>query len=403
MTLVSNLISFDSISIDARVQKTFGLAVNAVQDGAAVSLTSIGRKASKFMGIAEKHAIKRIDRLVGYDKLACVRKEFYSQFCCHFSHLENPLVLVDWAHIDNNKWCLLRASIALDGRACTLYEQIHPEKKMNSHACHVEFLTELKSCLPAQCKPIICTDAGFKVPWFKEVEKHGWYWVGRIRGTVKLSIDSGDNWKTPKALYTENTAALCLLPDMMISKASQHASRAVIFKGEAEEAVKKKTGGKKKAKKKKCKDYLRYKKAYEDPWLLASNLPTEEFSTENIVNFYMRRMTIEESFRDSKNEYYGLGLRRCKSTTIKRLQVILLILLVAQWELYVIGKAAENKGLQRFYQANTIKHRRVLSYCFLACRIIENGAFDFTEEELMMALKQLIELAARSKESYGDP
>lgn len=403
MPLVSNLISFDSISIDARIQKTFGFAVKSVQEGAAVSLTSIGRKASKFMGIAEKHAIKRIDRLIGYDTLASVRNEFYSQFCCFFSHLENPLILVDWAHIDNNRWCLLRASIALDGRAFTLYEQIYPEKNMNCHARHIEFLAELKSCLPEQCQPIICTDAGFKVPWFQEVEKYGWYWVGRIRGTVRLSPDDGDSWKTPKALYTEHTGALQVLPDMLISKASRHASRALVFKGGTEETAEQKTGRKKKANRAKCKDYLRHKKAYDDPWLLASNLPAEAFTADNIVNFYMRRMTIEESFRDSKNEYYGLGLRRCKSTTIKRLQVILLILLVAQWELYIIGKAAENKGLQRYYQANTIRHRRVLSYCFLACRIIENGVFSFTEEELMSALKQLIEIAARSKESYGDP
>jgi len=29
------------------------------------------------------------------------------------------------------------------------------------------------------CKPIVVTDAGFRTPWFKEIESLGWDWVGR--------------------------------------------------------------------------------------------------------------------------------------------------------------------------------------------------------------------------------
>ena len=388
MPLVSDLISFDSISIDARITKTFSYAVNAVQEGAAASLTSIGRKISDYSGTSEKHSIKRIDRLIGYEKLACVRNAFYRQFCCYFGQQKNPLLLVDWAHIDNNNWCLLRASVAFDGRAFTLYEQIYPERRMNSHGCHIAFLNKLKSCLPKECTPVICTDAGFKVPWFKEVEKLGWYWVGRIRGTVKCSIDKGDNWVTPNALYQRaTTAKLESLPDMLISKEKRHPGRAVLFRGKQTTSKKKK-----KAKRPNCRTYQRHVKAHKDPWLLVSNLPEESFKDSNMVHFYKRRMTIEESFRDSKNEYYGLGLRRCKSRTVRRLQVILLILLVTQWELYIIGKAAENKGLHRYYQANTDTSRRVLSYCYLARRIMVSKAFDFTLEELRAALWELIAL-----------
>ena len=120
----------------------------------------------------------------------------------------------------------------------------------------------------------------------------------------------------------------------------------------------------------------------------------------DLVNFYRRRMSIEESFRDSKNEYYGLGMRRCRSTTIKRLQVILLILLVAQWELYIIGRAAENKEPHKYYHAKTTRHKRVLSYCYLACRIIASGRYDLTQRELQEALRQLVELISCGGKSY---
>ena len=231
MTLVSSLFSFDSISIDARVPKTFALAVKAVQEGAAVSLTSIGRQISGYVGISEKDAIKRIDRLVGNGKLACLRTEFYSQFCCYFASMKNPLILVDWAHIDDNRWCLLRASIAFDGRAFTLYEQLHPRNKMACPKCHVEFLNTLKMLLPEPCQPVICTDAGFKVPWFLEVEKLGWHWVGRVRGTVKLSFDEGDNWESLHTVYARKVKKTHPLPDMLISKEHKFSSRAVLHGG----------------------------------------------------------------------------------------------------------------------------------------------------------------------------
>ena len=39
----------------------------------------------------------------------------------------------------------------------------------------------VKSVLPEGCRPIVVTDAGFRGPWFRDVEALGWDWVGRIR------------------------------------------------------------------------------------------------------------------------------------------------------------------------------------------------------------------------------
>lgn len=49
MPLVSDLISFDLTSIDARVQKSFALASNAIEEGVTVSLTAIGRTNLKWV------------------------------------------------------------------------------------------------------------------------------------------------------------------------------------------------------------------------------------------------------------------------------------------------------------------------------------------------------------------
>jgi hypothetical protein len=42
--------------------------------------------------------------------------------------------------------------------------------------------------LPKRCRPVIVTDAGFKVPWFKEISALGWHFIGRVRGKVSVRL-----------------------------------------------------------------------------------------------------------------------------------------------------------------------------------------------------------------------
>lgn len=286
----------------------------------------------------------------------------------------------------DNSRALLRASIAFDGRAFTVYEEVYAERTMNSDKAHKTFLKGLKAVLPPDCCPIICTDAGFKVPWIKEVESYHWYWLARVRGTVQCSTDKGLHWNRLSYFYKQATTKAKKFPSLWLSKAAEHECRAVLYR--CAYPPKLKTA----PKRPNCNAYKKHLKSAKDPWLLASNVPETILNTKDIVNAYRRRMTIEEAFRDSKNEYYGLGLRRSRSKSIERLQTLLLILLVAQWQLYLIGRAAENKGIHLQFQANTITSRRVLSYCYLARRVLLHARYTFTEKQLKTALSELIEL-----------
>lgn len=42
-----------------------------------------------------------------------------------------------------------------------------------SKSAHDQFLSDLASILPSSVTPLIISDAGFKVPWYKSVEEHG--------------------------------------------------------------------------------------------------------------------------------------------------------------------------------------------------------------------------------------
>lgn len=96
-----------------------------------------------------------------------------------------PIVLIDWSDIREQKRpIVLRASVALQGRSVTLYEKAFPLSEQCSKASHDSFVSELASILPDNTTPLIANDAGFKVPWYKSVEKHGWYWLNRVRRKV---------------------------------------------------------------------------------------------------------------------------------------------------------------------------------------------------------------------------
>jgi hypothetical protein len=55
----------------------------------------------------------------------------------------------------------LRASVAVAGRSVTLYEEAHAQKVLGNPKVHRRFLRTVHSLLPASCKVIVMTDAGF--------------------------------------------------------------------------------------------------------------------------------------------------------------------------------------------------------------------------------------------------
>ncbi|MCC4863609.1 hypothetical protein LMH74_23870 [Vibrio splendidus] len=68
---------------------------------------------------------------------------------------------------------------------------------------------------------------------------------------------------------------------------------------------------------------------------------------------YAKRVQIEEAFRDLKNTAYGIALRHNRTRCTKRLDILLLIALLAEILMWSNGLIV--------VQANSIKHRRVLS------------------------------------------
>ena len=73
------------------------------------------------------------------------------------------------------------ASVPVDGRSITVYEEVHALGQYNKPGTHRHFLQALHRVVPPSCHPVVVTDAGFRGPWFLQVAACGWDWVGRVQ------------------------------------------------------------------------------------------------------------------------------------------------------------------------------------------------------------------------------
>ena len=156
--------------------------VGAAVGGAALSLTGLALRTSR--PTALRHRVKCVDRLLSNTYLDIERQAVYAALARQWlSGLPQLLIVVDWSSLTADlRWHWLRASVVIEGRSLTLYEEVHPRCRLANLAVHRRFIERLARILPpSPLPPIILTDAGFRNPWFKLVAQRGWHWVGRIR------------------------------------------------------------------------------------------------------------------------------------------------------------------------------------------------------------------------------
>ena len=92
-----------------------------------------------------------------------------------------------------------------------------------------------------------------------------------------------------------------------------------------------------------------------EAWCLAVSNPDRP--AQDSVRAYSRRFTIEETFRDTKDITFGLGLRATHIRDADRRDRLLLLIAIAQALLTLLGAASEACGLDRTLKANTVKRR----------------------------------------------
>ena len=370
----------------ARVEALLA-AVIALLKGDTLTLTTLGR--NRDGAALSKHKIKAIDRLLGnYHRYKELMGFYTAMAATLLMNVRKPVILVDWADTGvttNDKLMILRAAVPVKGRSMVIYEEVHPESKYNNDKVHRTFIRRLMSLLPEGCKPIVVTDAGYRVPWYQDVLDHGGHFLGRVRGKVRYQDPETKDWSLISTLYAKATARIRHIGSTCLTVTKCFSCKLYLVRGQQRKTGKKRTA------RNKSRD-AKYQLSYKTPWLLATSLPHERGTAKLIKRIYSQRMQIEENFRDLKSHRFGFGLRDACTKSPERGAILLLIAAVATLALWLLGFAGTTRGIARHFQANTIRNRAVLSIVYLGKEVWKNQKFIFTLEELNQAMEHLKKL-----------
>lgn len=384
--LLQNLISKSS-SIHKKRLEVLLTASETLVKHQKLSIVELGRGIDN--KVKEKYNINRMNRLIGNEYLFDEALEIQKSMAPIILGGKNkPIIVVDWSSATvAERYQLLRAGIPVGGRTLTIYEEIHPLKKYNSRKVHKKFLENLKKVLPAGCIPIIVTDAGFGVPWFKEVLKLGWDYIGRVINNSYYQLED-QAWQSIIPLLKYRKTKIKRLGKVKLGKTNLFECYLQTYKVKHKGRIRKNVYGDKASRcvSKRC------AKSARNAWVLVHSLGKGRVVAKKVVNIYSSRMQIEESFRDIKNPRYGFGLRYSRTLGIKRLTNLFLVGLLGTLMAWLIGLCAKKQGLQYSLQTNTIKNRAVLSVFFIGCRIAKKG-INFLKNELLNAINLVQEYA----------
>lgn len=345
--------------------------VSAAVSGGALSLTGLALRCAR--PTALRHRVKCVDRLLRNVHLGVERQALYAALARRWlSGLPQLLIVVDWSSLSADlRWHWLRASVVVEGRSLTLYEEVHPRRHLANFHVHRRFIERLAMILPpSTLPPIVLTDAGFRNPWFRLVAQRGWHWIGRVRNRDFVRQAPPDPWFPAKHLYRRAKARAQDLGAYDTVRNNPLACRLVLIKNPPKGRKCCYASGKERRNSPMRKIASRNR----EPWLLSCAKSLDHLSAPSIVRLYAQRMRIEQQFRDTKNAALGMGLSCSRSAGAERLQALLLIAHIAQFALRLIGEAAKARQLELRLMSTGRKNRAEISVMTLAKRVITHPA-----------------------------
>jgi hypothetical protein len=348
--------------------------VESVLDGAILTVTDLGRH---IKGTAlVKHKIKRSDRLLNNRYLYEERLEIYKATADFLlTGINKLVVLVDWSPFKHKRdYGILRASIGMQGRSFTLYQETFIYAEVMRIRSQKRFLKKLKQILPADCKVIIVTDMGFQSPWFRLVRSFGWDFIGRIRKDIKYFTAQRTWQKT--ALLRPTRIPQRMKNIRIFAKNSMRGNLVLYQKKKAYNPLSKNPTIK------------QYQKAKNSAWIL---LTSTYLSAKKVCAIYRQRMLIETSFRDVKSQRFGMGLNLSlqRTNALIRREILLLIAHVAHCILFIIGWLAWQKRWHLHFQVNSIKYKRIYSLTFLGLQVISQYFGKIRKKDFLQTIRDI--------------
>lgn len=312
---------------------SLAMATVGVLHSASLGIHTIGRGLALAMLLDSKHTTKQVDRLLSNSNVSLWRL-FPAWVRFVLGARKEAVVVLDWTDFDDDDQTTIALYLVTrHGRATpliwhTVYKSTLKDKR---NGYEDEVLECLRDSLPAGVRVTVLADRGFgDQKRYEHLRGLSFDYVIRFRQDISLSD-----------AVTEPKPAIEWLPSSGRATVVKNA-RVTADKFEVPAVV------------------LVHDKRMNDPWCLATS--RSDLSAREVIRLYGKRFSIEETFRDTKDIHFGMGLKATHIGDSRRRDRLLLLGAVAHALLTLLGAAGERCGLDRKLRTNTSNKRQLSLY-----------------------------------------
>jgi hypothetical protein len=305
-------------TIHQRRVDSIALGVVGVVHASSLAIHGVGRGLAAVRGKDAKHGTKQVDRFLSNSGVQLSRL-FESWVRFVVGDREELVVALDWTEFDGDK----QATICLylitrHGRATPLVWKTVPKATLAGKRNDYEYsmIERLGSILPPEVKITLLADRGFGDQKFYAIlETFGWDYVIRFRDCILVTDVTGAT--KPASKWLDKMGRARMLKGVGVT-ADKAAVPAVV---------------------------LVHDKRMKEAWCLATS--RVDLGAAGVTKLYGRRFTIEETFRETKDVHFGMGLSATHIGSTGRRDRLLFLAALAYALLVLLGAAGERCGLDR--------------------------------------------------------
>jgi hypothetical protein len=338
-TLASNLFAED---LHARTVLSLSTGIVGVLHAVSLAVHAIGRGLAVATGKNSKHTTKQLDRLLS-NGLFHVDRLFKSWAQYVVGARKEIVVALDWTDFDDDDQTTLCLYLVTGhGRATPLVWHTTYKSELEGQRnriedetieCHFASFTPalLHSALPDDIRVTLLADRGFgDQQRYKHLALLGWDYVIRFREGIVVTDTKGT--ARPARDWLPKSGRATLLKNARVTDDKTEVPAVVVV----------------------------HDKRMKDAWCLATS--RSDLGASGAVSLYGRRFSIEETFRDTKDLHFGMGLKATHIGDSRRRDRLLFLAAIAHALLTLLGAAGERAGLDRLLKTNTVKTRTLSLY-----------------------------------------
>jgi hypothetical protein len=277
-----------------------------------------------------KHGVKQVDRLLSNEKVSPweLARHWIAML---IGPREEVLIALDWTDFDKDDHTTLVASlITKHGRATPLLWKTVKKSSLSGsrNRYEDELLEHLRDSLPEGVRATLLADRGFgDQERYRKISDLGLDYVIRFREGILVTDQWGD--RKPASDWLSSTGRAKMHKDVAVTE-DCYVVPAIV---------------------------LAHDKGMKESWCLATS--RQDKTASEIVKWYGKRFTIEETFRDTKNGHLGMGLSATHIRNEARRDRLIFIAAIAHMLVTLLGAAGERCGLDRTLKSNTSAKRQL--------------------------------------------